>query len=212
MVGLTQYGSTQVLNWVTGKLQTPTVLNAQIALFTTMGTNDGLGFTEVSGASYQRAQTTSLFWGTPSGASSTSISNIRSIPFPVSASAWGTVVGFGLFDLNQNLLWSDFLGPAQWIPFTAATGTPGVFNSPAHGFVLGDSLTLTSEYGGQLPQAATSIAGLLTVTTVPTADTFTVGVTVSVSGSGMLRKVLPLAIGVNQTPTFNPGTIVLQIA
>lgn len=212
MVGLTQYGATQVLNWVTGKLQTPAVLNAQIALFTTMGTNDGLGFTEVSGASYQRAQTTPLYWGTPSGASSTSISNIRSIPFPVSASAWGTVVGFGLFDLNSNLCWSDWLGSFPWVPFTAASSAPGVFNSPAHGFVIGDSLTLTSEYGGQLPQAATSIAGILSVVTVPTADTFTVGATITVSGSGMLRKVLPLVIGTNQTPTFNPGTIVLQIA
>jgi hypothetical protein len=182
-----------------------------VGLFTTVGSDDGLGFVEVSGNAYARSQTTPVSWGAPTGIKPVQIVNARTISFPVSASNWGTVVGFGLFDLNNNMIYFDYLGAFQWTPFTVSAGTNPVFNSPAHGFAIGDKVALTGEYGGAMPQATTSLSGLLTVGTATT-DSFTVGVNVTVSGSGMLRKVLPIQIGLNQTATFNPAALVLQLA
>jgi hypothetical protein len=133
------------------------------------------------------------------------------IAFPVSSGNWGTILGFGVYDTNQNLLWFDYLGDFQWQPFTAALGSPGVFSVPGHGLAAGDQIVLSGEYGGRLPQAATSIAGLLTVGNVTT-DTFTAGANITVAGSGSLRKVLPISILLNQTAAFNPAALVLQLA
>lgn len=210
MTGVTTYAAGSVLNWVTGKLQTPAVTNSQVGLFTTVGNDDGTGFVEVVGSSYARAQTSPVFWGAPTGIKPVQMVNARTIAFPVSASNWGTIVGFALFDLNGNMLFFDYLGAFTYQPFTASVGTNAVFNSPAHGLAFGDRIVLTAEYGGMLPQATVSLAGLLTVGNVTT-DTFTVNANVTVSGSGMLRKVLPITITLNQTATFNPAALVLQL-
>lgn len=189
----------------------PAITNAQVALFLAVGNDDGTGFVEVSGNSYARVQTTSSFWGPPTGTKPVQITNIRSIAFPVAASNWGTILGFGLFDLNNNLLLFDYTGSYPWMPFTASVGANGVFTSPAHGLTVNDQIVLTGEYAGLLPQATTSIAGVLTVGNV-TADTFTIGANVLVSGDGMLRKILPVPAPLNQTVTFNPAALVLQLA
>jgi hypothetical protein len=208
--GLTIYAATAVLNWARGKAQTPAVTPAQIALFTTVGADDGTGFVEVSGNSYARAVTSAQSWGVPTS-KPTQIVNATSISYPVSSGPWGTIVGFGVFDANQNMLWFDYLGNFPWQPFTASVGSPGVFVVPGHGFANGDQIVLTGEYGGRLPQATASIAGLLTVASV-TADTFTAGANVTVAGSGTVRKVLPVVITLNQTAAFNPAALVLQLA
>jgi hypothetical protein len=213
VTGITTYAAAAVLSWTTGQVQTPALSNAQIGLFTTVGADDGTGFVEVSGNSYARAPTTAQSWGTPSG-KPTQIVNITSIAYPVSSGPWGTILGFGLFDANQNMLWFDYLGNFQWQPFTAAVGAVGalgVFNVPGHGFAAGDQIVLTGEYGGRLPQATTSIAGVLTVGNV-TVDSFTVGANITVAGSGTLRKVLPIVIALNQTAAFNPAALVMQLA
>lgn len=211
MPGLTTYSSGVVLTWTTGQAQTPSVTNAQIALFTTIGADDGTGFVEVTGNSYARAATSPLSWGPPTGQPPVQVVNILSIPFPVSSGAWGTVLGFGLYDLNNNLLWADYSGAFPWLPFTAAVGNNGVITSPSHGLITGDKVVLTGEYGGTMPQAAASLAGLQTVTRLST-DTITIAANITVSGSGMLRKVTPLTVVANQQVTLNPAALVLQIS
>jgi hypothetical protein len=211
MTGMTLYSGNAVLSWATGKLTMPAITNAQVALFLTVGNDDGTGFVEVSGNAYARAQTTPQAWGAPTGTQPVQIVNASSIQFPVSASNWGMVTGFGLYDLNNNLIFFDYLGNFPWLPFTMPVGTNAIISVPKHGYAVGDQVVLTGEYGGMPPQATVSLAGLQTIANV-TVDTFTIGANVTVSGNGMLRKVLPITINLNQTAAFNPAALVLQLA
>src|SRR6266478_3672503 len=93
-------------------LETFIVNYPYIGLFTAVGSDDGTGFTEVSGGSYARFATGSGDWNAATGSAPSSISNATQFNFATPTGSWGTVVGFGLFDAptTGNLGAWDYLG------------------------------------------------------------------------------------------------------
>lgn len=132
-----------------------------------------------------------------------SITNGAAIAFPQATASWGTVTAFGLYDAVTagNLITWDYLGNFKWAPFTATNASPSVLTSTAHGYANGDSVVVTTKYGGTLPATAGSWAGLLTVANVTT-DTFTAGVNTTGTGDGQVRKVASQLIPQNITASF----------
>jgi hypothetical protein len=212
MSGLTDYAARKVLELLAGKtaFALPTVY---VALFTAVGSDDGTGFTEVSGGAYARVATAGATWNAASGSAPAQISNSAAVTFPLATADWGTAIAFGLYDAASggNLLAWDYLGNSARVPFACSLASPGVLTAPAHGFSNGDKAAVTAEYGGALPATAGSWAGLLTVATVTT-DTFTAGVNTTGTGSGMVRKAVSQAIPSGVQASFAggaPGTLVL---
>lgn len=121
---------------------------------------------------------------------------------------WGTINSYGIFDAlsSGNLIEWDWLGNFNWNPFTCTLASPGVLTSPAHGYSNGDSVVVTTKYGGTLPTTAGSWAGLLTVAGVTT-DTFTAGVNTTSTGDGQVRKVVTQSVPGNVTPTFSTNQL-----
>ena len=142
--------------------------------------------------------------GTEPSVTPASITNgSATITFPQATASWGTVTSWGLYDAvtSGNLLWWDYLGNFVWNPFTCTSASPGVFTSPAHGYSNGDSVVVTTKYGGTLPTTAGSFAGVLTIAGSAT-DTFNVSVNTTSTGDGQVRKLTQQSIPINVTASF----------
>ena len=209
MPGLSDYWSKKILDYTTGKTSPPALANPWLALFTVAPTDAG-GGTEVFGSGYARVNTAPANWNAASGSSPASTSNAQSISFAQATGSWGTVVAWGLFDAATvgNLLFWDWLGNFNWLPFSASNGSPSVLTSPAHGYSNGDSVVVTAEYGGTLPTGMSVSTTPATVAGAST-DTFNIGINTTSTGNGSVRKVTQQPIAINVTPTFNTGALVL---
>jgi hypothetical protein len=207
MAGFSDYVSQAVLNHIVGKTPIFTLPQAFIALFTAVGSDSGSGFTEVIGGGYARVATAATDWNAASGSSPTTISNAHAIIFPAVTTAWNNIIGFGMYDASGggNLLAWDYFGNFAWKPTTVTAASPATFTQPAHGYLLGDRVVFTIEYGGLMPGGA-ALTGLLTIQAT-TADTFTVGLNTTTSGEGMVRKVLSQTIQVGIQPLFAAGSL-----
>jgi hypothetical protein len=215
MVGYTDYAAKGYLDHTTGKTTvfaktTPVFL----ALFTVAGTDAGAGFTEISGGGYARASMAAADWSAAAGSSPSSVSNANQITFAQSTAAWNAgapIIAAGLYDAltGGNLLIWDYLGLGAWKPFVGSLASPSIITCPAHGFAAADQIVMSTEGGGTL-MAGGTFTGLLTVAAAPATDTFNVSVNATSTGSGLLRKIVPLVVGsANITPGFAPGQIVL---
>lgn len=221
MTGLSNYTSDHLLEWSVGKTAMPTLPTVYVALFTAVGSDDGTGFTEVSGGSYARVATAGSDWNAASGTAPSSLSNANSITFPLSTASWGNVIAWGLYDASTagNLLAWDFLGNDPWYPFTCTLASPGKLT--AIGITAGSSpalangaiVVVTAEYGGALPTGLTQYTEY-TVANLAS-DVFDVSVNTSSTGNGMVRQITVQTIPINVTPSFaggTPGTLVLLAA
>lgn len=210
MAGYTDYFARKLIDLSTGKtgVTTPTVY---MALFTAVGTDAGTGFTEVTGGSYARVATAAADWNAAGASDPSTTTNANAINFPTASASWGTVVAIGAYDAatGGNLLWWDYLGNFDWKPFTATLASPSVLTAPAHGYANGDSVVLTSEYGGTLPTGGT-FTGTLTVAGAAT-DTFNVGVNATASGSGMVRKVATQSVPSGVAASFAAGSLTMSL-
>jgi|SRR4051812_41839836 hypothetical protein len=216
MTGFTDYWSRKVLDHSVGKTSVGGLPSINLALFIATGTDSGTGFTEMSGAGYTRVTTSGSGWNAAGGSSPSTNSNLTDIIWPSASSAWGTILAVGAYDaLNAgNLLWWDYLGNFPWLPFTCSSATPGVITCPQHGYSAGDTVVVSTEYGGTLPNTAGSWAGLLTAASAGT-DTFNVGINTTSTGNGTVRKVTGIAVSAGQAPRLaggTPGNLVLSLA
>ena len=214
MTGFTDRVSRQIIDHITGKTTIfAKVTPMYLALFTAVGLDDGTGFTEVSGNGYARVATAITDWNAAAGTGPSSAANANAATFPASSGAWNAsapIIAFGLYDASiaGNLLAWDYLGSGAWKPFSATLASPSAITAPAHGFAAADQIVMSAEGGGTLPTGI--FTGLLTVAAAPTTDTFNVSVNASASGSGLLRKVVPLVVGsAGITPAFAAGTLTL---
>lgn len=219
MTGLTDRTAQALLGHITGKLTIFPMPTAYVALFTAVGSDAGTGFTEVAGGAYVRAVTNSTIWGSASGSSPSQITNASPITFAISTADWGTIVGFGLYDASSagNLIAWDYFGSFAWLPTEITAASPGVFAASQHGYLSGDTVIYTTEYGGQSPTFSQgTFLGQLTVTN-PLTDTFSVtnGATVvntSSSGNGMVRKIIRQQIISGVQPTFPISSLIITSA
>lgn len=214
MAGSTDYSAQKYIDWLTGKTSMPAAASRYIALFTAVGSDDGTGFTEVSGGSYARASTAGSDWSAASGSAPSSTTNSNTVSFPASSGSWGTVIAFGIYDASTsgNLLFWDYLGAYDWLEFTCTSASPGVLTAPAHGYSNSDQVVVDAEWGGvALPTTGGSWSGLLTVASVTT-NTFTAGVNTTGVGGGMVRKVASQSVGSGVVVSFSASDITLKVA
>jgi hypothetical protein len=190
-----------------------TTLVSATATTVTMSNNAagaGVGGTDVITFSCF-APATASSGGEPS-ATPGAISNTNAIVTFVQATApWGTVSSFGFYDAvtSGNFQTWDYVGNFKWLPFSCTSASPGVLTSPAHGYANGDTVVVTTKYGGTLPTTGGSWSGLLTVANVTT-DTFTVGVNTTGTGEGQVRKVVPQPVAINVTLNFPAGQLTVS--
>lgn len=192
-----------------------------VALYTTIGTDDEVGFVEVSGGSYARCATGSGDWGPISGTEPTVMINQPALNFPTPTADWGTVYGWGLVDspTSGSIGVFDYLGNYPWIPTSIAQGSPGIITAAKdHGYLVGDYLVFTIEGSGSMPTFSQgSLTGILRAAHV-TADMVdvTVGglqVNTSSTGSGKIKKITPQAIISGQSPiSFSAGSLRISVA
>lgn len=219
MTGMTTYFAQGVANHMTGRQAIFPMKQAYVALFSATGADDGTGFTEFAGGGYARAATAAADWGAPSAASPCVIANANPVIFPVSTAAWGTIAGFGIFDDPGagNLLAWDYFGLYPWQPVTIVAAQPAVLTTPRHGFLNGDTVEYSTEYGGTPPTTSQgALTGPLVVAQALT-DTFQVtsgGVVVntSTSGDGAVRKAAAQPIIANVQVTFGAGQLTINFA
>jgi hypothetical protein len=214
MTGFTDRTAQGILQHLTGKVAIFAMPTAYVALFTAVGIDAGTGFTEVTGGAYARVATAATDWNNATGSAPSLITNANPLVFPTASAAWGTVIGFGLYDAatGGNLNAWDYFGNFPWLPTTITAAAPAVFTQHAHNYVAGtDNVVFSTEYGGVAPAiSAGSLAGLLAVATAPTVDTFTVtGVSTSGSGEGMVRKVVSQVIPSGVQPSFAAGSLTI---
>jgi hypothetical protein len=217
MAGFTDRVSQGILNHIVGKTAIFTLPTAYVGLFTAVGTDAGTGFTEVSGGSYARATTAAGDWNAASGTGPSQISNANPINFPSATAGWGSIIALGVFDAvsGGNLLAWDYFGNYQWVPATVNVGSPGVFQSHAHGFIAGDIILWSIENGGFTPTfGAGSFTGQLVVVG-PTTDTFTVtnggvAVNTTATGNGSIRKMTPQTINSGTSSSFPAGALTIR--
>ncbi len=208
MPGMTQAMGQLLLNVAFNK-GTFTTTTFYLAAFTTVGVDNGTGFVEPSGNGYARIATTQANWNSATLGSPCSVTNVGTLNFPANTgSNWGTIQGLGIYTASSGgtLLWSDYLGANLWQPFTCTLASPGVITCDNHGFSDGDSVVVTSKYGGTLPTTGSSWSGLLTVASATT-NTFTAGVNTTSVGNGLVRKVATQAINVGNTLSLPPSQI-----
>ncbi len=193
-----------------------------VALFTTIGLDDGTSFVEVSGGSYVRHPTGSGDWGPVSGTSPTTLVNQVAFSFPTPTADWGTIYGWGLVDAptSGHIGVADYLGASPWIPASVSQASPALITAARnHGYIVDDQLVFALEYGGTVPTFSQSslITGVLRAAhvTTDTVDVTNGGVQVNTSstGSGMIRKVSPQAVLSGQSPILFPaGSLTLSFA
>jgi len=128
-------------------------------------------------------------------------------------SGWGTVTSWGIYDAltSGNLITWDFLGNNKWSPFTCTSATPGVLTCTDQSFSNGESVVVSTKFGGALPTTGGSWAGVLTVAGLSGA-TFNVGVNTTGTGDGLVRGLTQQPIAVNVTATFSTSTFTLTLA
>lgn len=182
-----------------------------LALFTTMGTDAGTGFTEAAYTNYARVSTTGL-WAAATGSAPSTKSNNATISFAATGSTGSNIVGFGLYTALTvgTLGFFDWFGNFPWRPATFSNASPAVVSIPGHGFANADNVVATGEMGSEGTLAAGWTAGLLTVAGVTT-DTFTAGVNTSNTGGLMIRKVVPQAVVNNMVIQFTTGQLILSL-
>lgn len=218
MTGLTDYSADNVLNYIVGKTATPTLPTTYLALFTTVGTDAGTGFTEVSGNNYSRVATAGD-WNAASGSAPSTITNGSTLTFPTPSGSWGTIIAWGIYDASSggNLLAWDYLGNFSWLPAFVTLASPGVLDVKGNGYSNADTVVFSTEYGGTAPSFSQSnFTGLLTVANAAT-DSFTVtnsatAVNTSSTGSGMVRKVASQAVAINVVVSFAASALILSAA
>lgn len=219
MTGFTDRTAQAFLNHLVGKTAVFTLPTVYVALFTAVGTDAGSGFTEPSGGAYARVSTAAADWNSATGSAPSSISNANPINFTTATANWGSIIGFGLYDASSggNLLAWDFFGAFNWLPATVSAASPAVITSKAHGFLAGDLVEWTVEYGGTNPTfSASNFTGPLTVVS-PTTDTFTVtnggtAVNCSATGSGSVRKMTSQAINSGIAASFPAASLTIMAA
>jgi hypothetical protein len=220
MTGFTDRTAQGILNHIVGKAALYAMPQAFVALYTGVGNDGGVGFTEPAGGGYQRAATAAADWNSASGSSPSIITNANPVVYPTAPTGnWGTVFAFGIHDAltagNANA-W-DYLGNFPWKPVEISAANPAVFTSHAHGYLAGDNVVFSVEYGGANPAfSASNLLGLLVVAAPVTADTFTVtnaGTPVATTGGGdgMIRKVVaqPIPSGAS-APAFAAGALTIS--
>jgi hypothetical protein len=212
MSGFSDRTAQAILNHIVGKTAVFGLPQAFVALFTAAGIDAGTGFTEVIGGGYARASTVGGDWNSASGSAPSVISNANPIVFPTASSAWTNIIAFGLYDAQAagNLLAWDYFGNFPWRPTTVNAATPAQFTQPGHGYLAGDQVVWSTEYGGVAPSGG-SLSGLMVVAN-PTADTFTTGVNTTGSGEGMIRKVLAQNVQSGIQPLFAAGSLNISAA
>jgi len=108
----------------------------------------------------------------------------------------GTVVGFGIWDASTagNLLYWDFLGNFDPIPFISDNPAGDTLTAPNHGLTDNDRVVVSAEFGGTLPTGLT--AGTVYHVVGSATDTFQVSltqggaaVTITADGEGFWREV-----------------------
>src|SRR5215470_2170817 len=94
------YTQANRINYLRGTAYPAVPANFYVALFTTTPTNAGTGGTEVSGTGYARQAVpgSTAGWAAASGTNPTQTSNAAIVNFGTAGSAWGTVVGFAIYD------------------------------------------------------------------------------------------------------------------
>jgi hypothetical protein len=218
MSGLTNYTAQGVLAHITGKTAIFAMRTAYVALFSAAGLDDGTGFTELAGGAYARVATAGTDWSTPAGIPSL-ISNVNPIVFPISTAGWGTINSFGIYDALTagNLLAWDYFGNYPWMPSSIIAAAPAVITQPRHGYLNGDTVYYSTEYGGTPPTYLQgSFTGPLVVAQSLT-DTFQVtnaGVVVNTatSGDGSFRKAASQQIIANVQATFPANSLNITLA
>ena len=214
MVGMTDITARGIIAQVTGKAAIYTLPNPAYVGLMTADPGDASTSNEVSGNGYNRVSAAAAAWNAAGGSAPATISNASAITFPAATGAgWGTVLIAGLFDAASagNLLFWDYLGAFDWLPFTCTSASPGVLTAPAHGFSNADTVVVTAEFGGALPTTGGSWTGTKTVAGVTT-DTFTAGVNTTGTGNGMVRKVVGQSVPAGVTVSFAIGQLVLKAA
>lgn len=219
MSGASQYAEQSFLNWMTGKAAMPAKPTAYLALFTAVGTDDGVGFTEVTGGAYARQATAAGDWNAASGMSPASASNLNTISFLQATADWGVIIAAGLYDAvsGGNLLGWDYLGNFPWLPAEISSASPGVITAKAHGFAVADNVVFSTEYGGTAPSFSQSnFTGGLVVAHQAT-DTFDVTnggtqVNTSSTGSGSVRKYTKQSNPTGVQAIFTAGQVVITVA
>lgn len=105
-MALSNYLERKLLNHSLGHISYTAPEEVYIGLFTTLP-DDTVAGVEPTGIGYSRQLVT---WG---NADDTGILNATSITFGTAGSAWGEVVGFGIWDLAAvgNLLWYGEINP-----------------------------------------------------------------------------------------------------
>jgi len=190
-----------------------------IGLFTAVGSDDGTGFTEVSGGSYARFATGSGDWSAAAGSAPSYIQNVNQFNLVTPTGSWGTVIGLGHFDAptSGNLGGWDYLGTGVWMPCTVSNASPGVITTgTAHGFSVGDIVEFTTEYGGTAPSFSQSnFTGQLILAHAAT-STFDVTnsatqVNTSSAGNGMVRKLVSQTINSGGIPFFAASSLVVRL-
>ncbi len=193
-----------------------------LGLFTVAGFDDGTGFTEVSGGSYARVNTSGL-WNAAGGSAPSTKSNSSAITFPAATASWGTVLGFFLSDsVSAGIMGAwDYIGGFAWQPcfVSSGGGSPGVLMAAGHSLMVGNNVVYSTEYGGTMPTfSASDLTGMLTVAHATT-DTFDVtnsGIIVNTSstGNGQIRRITPKLIDLNPITQiqFDSGSLVLSSA
>lgn len=144
---------------------------------------------------------------------------------------YGTVIAWSLMSDNSaisvtNLLFWDFLGNFNWLPFESTsvnTGAGPVVSAKGNGYSNADPVVATSEYGGTLPTLTTGVLTGYNVAFVANAatDSLTLVTTsgggtafaATSTGSGMIRKITQVAIGTGIGPTtFSAGNFNMSLA
>ncbi|OHB77102.1 MAG: hypothetical protein A2Z25_11865 [Planctomycetes bacterium RBG_16_55_9] len=94
MGGFSNYWEDKILDYVfsKGSYTPPTI---HVALSTEDPLDDASGFSEPTGNSYARVETSSSDWNTASGGI---LNNAGDVIFPKTTGSWGTVTHFALFD------------------------------------------------------------------------------------------------------------------
>jgi hypothetical protein len=212
---MSDYLAQKSLDHIVGKTSF-TMPTTYVSLFTVAPSDAGTGGTEISGGGYARVTTSGATWNAASGSDPSVTTNAAAITFPTSTGSWNSgasIIAWGLYDASSagNLLFWDYLGNNNWLPFTGTSASPSVLTVPAHGYSNGDLVVVASEFGGTLPATGGSWSGTKTVASVAT-DTFTAGVNTTGTGSGMVRKVVGQIVNAtNITFSFGIGNLTLTL-
>jgi len=208
-----------IINQMTGKAAigpAPTALF--VGLLITPPNDAGAGAVEVTGSGYARMEIDPADWAAASGDAPAGAANTVQKVFGTSTGDWtagGTtpITAIGLYAAatgGSPIKW-DWAGGFAWQPFYCSAASPGVFSVAAHGFSNGDKVIPSAEFTGTLPAQAGSWSGLQTVAGVTT-DTFNLGVNTTVSGGGLIKKVVPQLVSNNQRAVFDIGTLLSQVS